>query len=351
MALPHVPVINDGDLGSEIETKLDANFADLDTRVVTLETDTDVDALIFTPQATPPTPAEGQMYYDSPTGTMKIQGPFTGVEISVGHDMHVHVQNNSGALISKGTPVRHNGVVAGKIQVVPAIADSFDNARILGVIQADLPNASDGAAITFGEIPDLDTSGLTEGQPVYLSDTVAGGLTSTAPEIVTRVGGIVVTNATTGKLFVYVINNLSLPSVFYGLQGQNTPSYAVTTTAQDIVDYTTVDDLVMTGDPLLGTATLSNTGGYRMNFVADISFASATSTRELDFEFYNQTGATIVFPFIKNIPRDATRDGVFFSFPFNGTAGDVYKMRIKSNVAITVSIDNISFDIESVNIR
>jgi len=325
--------------------------AELDAEYLTNDGSNVATNIKFDPQSSTPTYTEGQEYYDLITGTKRIQGPFSDVEIAVGHGQHMHVENNSGALIEKGSAVRQNGVIAGKIQVVKAIADTFDNARMIGIAAHDIADGAEGAAQTFGEIRTLDTSAFSVGVPLYLSDTVAGTFTSIAPDIISRIGGVTVSDLTNGILFVYIINNKNLPQVVGGMQGQNTPVYAVTGVAQDIVDYTTSESIVVTTDILNGTVTLPNDGAYRMHFTASISFPSATSTRAVTFEFYDQTNTAILFSYVKNIPRDATDDGLGFSFPINGLANDIYKMRIYASASFNVTFNDVSFDVESVNIR
>lgn len=329
----------------------------LDGRVATAESEIDVlqapPVISFTPQGTPPVFAEGQLYYNSVTGSFHAQGPISGVELSLGHSMHIHVVNNSGALIEKGMAVRHNGVAAGVVQIEKAIATSFDNARIFGVVQEDIANGATGAITTFGEITSLDTSGYAAGVPLYLSDTVAGTYTSVPPSIVSRVGGALTADALTGRLFVYIINNLSLPTVLGGLQ-DHTPGnevYAVTTTAQDINDYLTETAIVCPVSALNGIVELPNDGQYRMNFTGTVTFPTSISTRSITLEVYDVTDASILYSYTKNIPRDATVDSLSFGYPFSQVAGHQYKMRIKGSEAISITFNSISFDIESINIK
>lgn len=343
------------------EPKIATNTSDitaLDTRVTTAEADIVVlesppESLQFTPVAVAPVHSEGQVYYDVNEGTFKAQGPISGVEVAVGHGMHVHVVNNSGVTIEKGMAVRHNGVALGVPQVVKALADTFDNARIFGVAAQDILTGTAGAVQTFGEITLVDTSGVPAGVPLYLSDTVAGTWTEVAPDIVSRVGGALTSDALAGRLFVDVINNKSLPTVLGGLQGQ-TPgneTYSLTTTVQDIDNYLTAESIVLGTDALTGILTLPNTGNYRMNFAASISFTSVTTTRSVTFEFYDITGALTEFSYVKNIPRDATEDSLSFSFPFPEVANQQYKMRVKASTTMDITFSDISFDIESLNIK
>lgn len=316
-------------------------------RVTDLETPV---STTYAPQATAPTHTEGQTFYDSVKKTQVIQGQFNDAVIRPGHTMHVHVINNSGAVIAKGSAVRHNGVdVSGKVQIEKAIATSFTNARVFGVTQHDIGIGADGAIMTFGEIDSVDTSGVTAGVPLYLSDTVAGTWTATAPTIVTQIGGAL-TSSATGTLFVSIINNTSLPSIYGGLQGKTTPLMSLTTTAADITGYVTETEAVVTVDALTGVITLPNAGAYRLNFTAALSFTSTITTRSVTFEVYDITGTAISYTYVKNIPRDATQDGVSFSFPETAVVNNQIKIRVKSSVAMDITFDSIVFDVESVNI-
>lgn len=318
-----------------------------DSRLDDLESPVSVELV---PQATPPSYVEGQFYYDDTEKTFIASGPFQDAKIKVGHDMHIHVINNSGALIEKGMAVRHNGVdVNGIVQIEKAIATSFVNARVFGVAQHSIADTEEGAIIIFGEISGVDTSAVAAGVPLYLSDTVAGTWTATAPTIVTQVGGAL-TSSATGDLFVSTINNTNLPTIYGGLQGKTTPLMSLTTTAADITGYVTETESVVTVDATTGVITLPNAGAYRLNFTAALSFTSTTTTRSVTFEVYDVTGTAIAYSYVKNIPRDATQDGVSFSFPETAVVNNQIKMRVKSSVAMDITFDTIVFDVESVNI-
>ncbi|MDB4681393.1 DUF2190 family protein [bacterium] len=354
--------------GQDVSNSLDTAFSNLDTDIGTLDTSvTALDGRItvnedfianpkpkvdFEPQVTPLAHLEGRAYYDDVLKTFKLQGPFADVEVEVGHTMHTHVINNSGALIEKGSACRHNGVSAGIVQIEKAIATSFVAAEVFGVAEHDIANGAEGAISTFGEIRDVDTSTVSAGVPLYLSDTVAGTWSAAKPAILTQVGGAVTSDASTGRFFVSIISNKNVPTVFAGMQGQTVgnDTYASTALTQDINDYLSLSNVVMGADLPTGVITLSNDGNYRLHFSADISFITSTSTRTIYIEFYDLTNTTVKYTYAKNIPRDATTDGFSFSFPFSGDANDQFNMRIYSSVAMDVTFDDISFDAQSISI-
>lgn len=305
----------------------------------------------YTPQSTAPTYQEGQVYYDSNYDALVAQNGVSGSPVLLGFANHMHVINNSGAVIEKGMAVRHNGVdVSGNVQIVKAIATSFVNANVLGVAQDDIANGASGHIITFGEIFSVNTSTVATGVPLYLSDTIAGTWTATAPTIITQIGGAL-TSSATGNLFVSIIANSNLPTVFVGMSGQTTPLYSLTTTSQDIVNFTSKTESVCTAVLSTGIITASNTGIYRSTFSASISFTSTTTTRSITFELYDVISSAILYSFVKNIPRDATDDGVNFTFPSNLDALDQIKMRVKSSTTMDITFNSIVFDVESVSIK
>jgi len=345
------------------EGRLTVNEADIDAAEATIldhETRiTDNEAfrtnpkptIQFDPQLSSPTHTEGTMYYDDVTGSMKVQGPVLGVEAELGHGEHVHVVNNTGSIIPKGTACRHNGVAAGKVQIVPALADSFTNARVFGLASEDIGIGADGAITTSGQIRNMDTSAMPVGVPLYLSDTIAGTYTTTKPDIVSQVGGAITQDALTGQLFVQLINNTSLPTVLAGMKNLTTPALSLTGTPQDILGYITKEEVVMLADITTGYLTISNDGYYRTSVSANVTFPSSTSTRTIYVELYDVTNTTILFTYTKNIPRDATEDSFSFSYPFSGVADNQYKLRVYASTAFTVTANNVTFDIQSINIQ
>lgn len=351
-----------GDTGLAIRNALNtfntnilADMVATEARVTQNETDITTlggakDKLQFTPQVTPPAHVEGQVYYNDAKEEFRLQGPFLGVEVPVGHGEHIHVINNSGSIITKGTPCRHDGVAAGEVQVVPAQANTFVNARIFGLAAEDIAIGARGAIVTSGEIDDMDTSTMTVGIPQYLSATIAGDFVETPPDIVSQAGGALTQDAITGRFYVQTINNTNLPTVFSGVKELVTPAVPLTTSPIDITNYVTKEEVVMLADLTTGELTVSNNGVYRASVTADVSFPSAITTRTIYVELYDVTNTTILFTYAKNIPRDATEDAFSFNYPFSSIADSKYKLRVRASTAFTVTANDVTFDIQSINI-
>ena len=124
------------------------------------------------------------------------------------------VRNNSGASIPKGSAVYQTGSSGTVITV--ALADASGEAtasQTLGLTQETIANNANGYVVAVGELTGVNTSTLTEGQVVWLSET-AGGLTTTRPTQPAHgvVCGYCVKqgSGTSGILYVKVDNGLEL---------------------------------------------------------------------------------------------------------------------------------------------
>ena len=88
----------------------------------------------------------------------------------------------TGATLTKGTAVYINGATGQTPTVAKAQANAEStSAQTQGLITADIANNGFGYVTAFGLVTNIDTSAYADGTQLYLSGTVAGGLTSTKP--------------------------------------------------------------------------------------------------------------------------------------------------------------------------
>jgi len=93
-----------------------------------------------------------------------------------------YVRNQSGGTMAKGTVVYLNGATGNTPTIAKAIATGdATSAQTLGVVKDDIANNGFGYVVVFGKVSGLDTKDYTEGQQLYLSGSVAGGVTTTKP--------------------------------------------------------------------------------------------------------------------------------------------------------------------------
>lgn len=128
--------------------------------------------------------------------------------------LRVAVRNNSGATIAKGAPVYVTGSSGTTVTVAAADASAEATAaRTLGLMEAATNNNSDGSVMAVGLLTGLNTSALTEGQVVWLSETT-GALTTTRPTQPAHgvvIGYCIKQGAgTSGEIYVKVDNGLEL---------------------------------------------------------------------------------------------------------------------------------------------
>jgi len=148
---------------------------------------------------------QADVSYDTVKETMEIKGTLNTLQ--VGQESYVFVKNVSGATLNDGDIVRITGYdsVFDALKVVKAIADKIENTEVSGVVTHTILNNAAGLITIFGRVNDIDTSGFTEGEEIYLSSTVAGAFTATKPlAIPIQIGHIGKVNATTGFIHVEI---------------------------------------------------------------------------------------------------------------------------------------------------
>ena len=156
----------------------------------------------------------GEVEYNDTQGSL-IQGLKGGnVTNVIGQQLHQRVNNRTGATLAKGTAVYLSGSQGNRITVAKALATSDPtSANTFGIVAESIDNNQSGYVITEGLITNINTSALVEDSAVYLSPTVAGGLTSTkpqAPQHNVYIGVCVKSNAGSGELFVSIKNGLEI---------------------------------------------------------------------------------------------------------------------------------------------
>ena len=201
----------------------------------------------------------GEVEYNDTQGSL-IQGLKGGLVTNViGQQLHQRINNRTGSTLAKATAVYLSGSQGNRITVAKALATSDPtSANTFGIVAESIANNQSGYVITEGLITNINTSALVEDSAVYLSPTVAGGLTSTkpqAPQHNVYIGVCVKSNAGSGELFVSIKNGLEITelhdvritspvdkaSLYYksneGLWRDTTPTLLVNDTASMLTNY------------------------------------------------------------------------------------------------------------------
>jgi len=152
-------------------------------------------------------PTEGQLTWDTTDKTLSLGLNGGDVVMQLGQEIHYRIRNNSGATIPNGTVCRFDGSLgnSGILLAAPFLANgTYDSHSIMGVATEDIPNNENGLVTYFGKVRGIDTRAFSDGQILYVSSTVAGGLTATKPDSPNNVISVaaVVSAANNGTLFV-----------------------------------------------------------------------------------------------------------------------------------------------------
>ena len=126
----------------------------------------------------------------------------------------VTVRNQSGGTMTAGTVVYINGATGNLPTIAKAIATSdATSAQTLGLVRTSIANNDTGLVVVRGILGNLNTSGLTEGQQLYLSPTTAGTYTTTkqhAPNHLVYIGIVTRAHPTQGSIEVAVQNGFEM---------------------------------------------------------------------------------------------------------------------------------------------
>lgn len=141
---------------------------------------------------------DGAIAYDNATGVFTYTPP---ADISGA----VTFEASAGEALTKGDAVYVSGVSGNKPVVSKADADDSTKMAAFGLAEADASLNAAVNVVTFGTLYNLDTSGFSAGDTVYVS-TTAGELTATKPSgessLIQNIGKVVRSHATAGSIKV-----------------------------------------------------------------------------------------------------------------------------------------------------
>lgn len=122
--------------------------------------------------------------------------------------------NVTGTTIPKGAVIYFNGASGNLPTITLAQANSEANSsKTAGITAVAIPNNSNGEVVVSGLIDSLDTSSLTVGLAVWLSPTIAGGMTNTkpsAPNNTVFIGVVTRSHPTQGTIEINIQNGFEL---------------------------------------------------------------------------------------------------------------------------------------------
>lgn len=160
----------------------------------------------FINQATPAW-QEGRVFYDSGDHALSYYNDSSAVTVNLGQEMLIRVTNKSSVNIPDGSVVLISGAQGNRptIQLAIATGDTLD-LGLIAVATQTINDNQNGYATTQGLVKGLTIlSSFSEGDALYLSPTVSGGLTNippSAPNSRVVIGTVLSNNPANGVLYV-----------------------------------------------------------------------------------------------------------------------------------------------------
>lgn len=158
--------------------------------------------------------ALGKLMWDSTNQCLSYGIATPNLDLQVGQQNVVLVKNGTGATIPAGSVVYTTGSDGTNITVALAQANAeATSAPTLGVTSQSIASGATGFVCTFGQVHGLNTNAFNAGDTIYLSPTVAGGVTTTepiAPNHIVMLGWVTKKSAGNGEFFISINNGWEL---------------------------------------------------------------------------------------------------------------------------------------------
>jgi hypothetical protein len=156
----------------------------------------------------------GKTIWNDTFGTLEFGLKGGNVTYRLGQSSILYVKHADNSGLTKGTVVYTAGSdgINKTVRLAQANAESTSS-KTFGIIAETVSGGGKAFCITFGNLEGINTSAFAEGATIYLSPTVAGGMTTTkpsAPNHMVVVGFCLRSHATQGVIFVKVQNGFEL---------------------------------------------------------------------------------------------------------------------------------------------
>ena len=177
-----------------------------------------VDYLQFNTTATPQPNAEGLLQWNATDETLDLGMP-DDITLQIGQETQIKARNATGSTILNGKAVYVSGVLGNRPTITLAQGNAHSTGHIIGITTQDILNNDDGKVTTQGYVRNIDTTGTpygetwAEGDMLWVSKTIAGGLTNTEPAVPhhsAQVGVVTRAHITQGAILVNISQHKQL---------------------------------------------------------------------------------------------------------------------------------------------
>jgi len=176
--------------------------------------------------ATPATNAEGLLQWNATDGTLDLGMDGGAIAMQIGQEIFMKVRNVSGSTIPNGSLVYLSGRTGNRPNIYLARADVSATHEVIGLTTQDIASPDDGFITTLGYVRGIKTDytgtgawGIdwVEGDPLWLSKTVAGCVTNVEPDVPhysDRIGYVgVVGGAGIGSILITIVPSVNLENL------------------------------------------------------------------------------------------------------------------------------------------
>jgi hypothetical protein len=264
----------------------------------------DVGAVQFN-VATAQTVGVAKTIWNDTFGTLEFGLKGGNVNYRLGQSSIVYVKSADNAGLTKGTVVYTAGSDGTNktVRLAQANAESTSS-KTFGIIAETVTGGGKAFCITFGNIEGINTSAFAEGATIYLSPTVAGGMTTTkpsAPNHMVVVGFCLRSHATLGVIFVKVQNGFELDEIhdvaIGTLANNNLLAYESSTSLWKNKTYAELGLSSGTGTTNFVTKWSNATGGLINSQIFDngvnVGIGTPSPTQKLEIHGGNDVGISI----------------------------------------------------------
>lgn len=209
---------------------------------------------------------EGALFYDNDSKALSYYNDVNGITVNIGQENIVRVYNDTGSTIPNGSVCYLSGAFGEFPTVALAQSDDLTTCdSTIGICTNDILDGEYGYITTDGLVHDLDTSGLTAGDTLYLSSTSAGEFTNVAPlqpNYAIVVGYVTEVSATTGAVYVHIDRLPWFPNGEIRLTAASTvlPTTPTVFTAPSVIT-----QQGMSYDNATGVLTINVSGSYTLS--------------------------------------------------------------------------------------
>lgn len=157
---------------------------------------------------------ERRLKWNEYEGTLDLGLKGGNVNLQIGQELVQRVYNDTGSALLDMQAVYVTGSTSARMTVALAQANAEStSSKTFGIVTENISTGTEGFVTTYGYVRNVDTSGFPEGAALWLSPTVAGGITHikpAAPNHLVLMGFCVFSHATEGVVFVHVQNGYEL---------------------------------------------------------------------------------------------------------------------------------------------